>query len=232
MQLVFVHGAGGNSLSFYYQLRAFPGSDAVDLPGHPQGTPATSIEGYTEWLRGYIAGKGFRDVVLTGHSMGGAVAQTYALKYPEELRGLILMGTGARLRVHPDIFKMCEEAIKDPGPWLQQRAAAYAKVAPEVREKLLERTQQVGPRVALNDYHCCDKFDIIGDVGQIRLPTLIIAGTQDELTPLMYHDYLESHITGSRKVVIDQATHAAHLEYPEQVNAAIEEFVASLGTKG
>ena len=84
MKLVFLHGAGGSSLSFYYQMRHFRNSKGIDLPGHPIGSPCDSIEGYMEWVRGFIASRRYKDVILCGHSMGGAIAQLYALTYPEE----------------------------------------------------------------------------------------------------------------------------------------------------
>ena len=95
MQLVFVHGAGESGLSFHYQLQYFTDAVAVDLPGHPKGMPCTEIDGYVEWLRGFNSGSGYRDVVLCGHSMGGAITLLYALRYPEELKGIVLIGSGA-----------------------------------------------------------------------------------------------------------------------------------------
>ncbi|MCS7207129.1 MAG: alpha/beta hydrolase [Dehalococcoidia bacterium] len=232
MQLVLVHGAGGSSLSFYYQVRHFgPLADAVDLPGHPKGKPCTSIPAYAEWVRGYIWGKGYQDVVLVGHSMGGAIAQWYALHYPEELRGIVLIGTGARLRVRPDILQMCQEAITDPvkrQEWLNMREQGLTKIAPDLKALLMERTLQVGPAVQLNDFLCCDKFDIMQQVQEIRLPTLIIVGTEDILTPVKYSDYLAQKIPGAQEVVIRDATHSVHLEKPNEVNSAIEAFLARL----
>ncbi|GBD11790.1 2-hydroxy-6-oxo-6-phenylhexa-2,4-dienoate hydrolase [bacterium HR23] len=232
MQLVFVHGAGGSSLSFTYQVRYFGKmADAVDLPGHPKGKPCTSVPAYAEWVRGYIWAKGYTDVVLVGHSMGGAIAQWYGLHYPEELVGLVLIGTGARLRVRPDILQMCQDAITDPvkrQEWLQMREQGLAKVPPEIKPLLLERTNQVGPAVQLNDFLCCDKFDIMDRVREIRLPTLVIVGTEDIMTPVKYADYLARNIPGAQEVVIQDATHSVALEKPEEVNRAIEEFVQRL----
>lgn len=232
MQLLFVHGAGGSSLSFYYQVRHFgPQADAVDLPGHPKGKPCTSVPAYTEWLRGYIWGKGYHDVVLVGHSMGGAIAQWYALHYPEELVGIVLIGTGARLRVRPDILQMCQDAITDPvkrQEWLNMREQGLAKVSPDLKPLLLERTSQVGPAVQLNDFLCCDKFDIMQEVQNIRLPTLVIVGTEDIMTPVKYADYLAQKIPGAQEVVIRDATHSVALEKPQEVNQAIEGFIQRL----
>lgn len=233
MQLVFVHGAGGSSLSFYYQARHFGSrADAVDLPGHPKGKPCTSVPAYTEWVRGYIWGKGYQDVVLVGHSMGGAIAQWYALHYPEELKGIVLIGTGARLRVRPDILQMCQDAITDPvkrQEWLNMREQGLAKVSPDLKPLLLERTNQIGPAVQLNDFLCCDKFDVMQEVKGIPLPTLVIVGTEDIMTPVKYADYLANRVPGAQEVVIQDATHSVALEKPDEVNRAIEAFLARLG---
>ena len=100
MKLIFLHGSGGCRESWHYQVQFFEDADAVDLPGHPEGEPCTSIDDYVEWLRGYIQERSYRDVVLVGHSLGGAIAFLYALKYPDDLAGIVSVGSGARLRVH------------------------------------------------------------------------------------------------------------------------------------
>ncbi|MCK4964895.1 MAG: alpha/beta hydrolase, partial [Dehalococcoidia bacterium] len=101
MKLIFIHGSGGCKEVWHYQTKHFPNADVINLPGHPEGEQRTSVDGYVEWLRGYVQDRGYSDVVLVGHSLGSAIAQLYALKYPEDLKGLILIGGGARLRVHP-----------------------------------------------------------------------------------------------------------------------------------
>ena len=80
MKLVLIHGAGNSSLSFYYQLRHFRNSKAIDLPGHPAGKPCDTVDGYVEWVRGFVTARRYKDVVLAGHSMGGAIAMQYALR--------------------------------------------------------------------------------------------------------------------------------------------------------
>ena len=79
MKLVFIHGAGNSSLSFYYQLRHFRNSKAIDLPGHPDGIPCNSIEGYLEWVRGFIKARRYKDVVICGHSMEGQLHNSTVL---------------------------------------------------------------------------------------------------------------------------------------------------------
>ncbi len=235
MRTVFIHGSGGMAESFYFQLREIPGSEAVDLPGHPEGRPCTSVDAYAEWVRGYLAGRGYRgNVVLGGHSLGGAIVQLYALKYPEELKGIILIGTGARLRVHPNILNDLERALRNPEAWAEQqrREFGFNSLPPAERERLLQKRLRIGPAVLLNDLLCCDRFDLLDRVHLIRLPALIIVGTEDTLTPVRYARYLADKIAGSRLVVVEGATHHVHQERPVAVNAAIREFLEGLAEPG
>ncbi len=228
MKLVFVHGAGESSMSYYYQLRHFRGAIGIDLPGHPVGKPCTSVEGYVEWVRGFLSGRRCTDVVLCGHSMGGAITQTYALKYPDELKGIVLVGTGARLRVAPEYLKASEAGISDPAPWLKARRENYRNIDPAVREKLLERSSQNGAAVQLNDYQCCDNFDLLHEVQNISLPTLAICGGGDVMTPEKYTSYLAENIPGAQSVVLEGASHWVQMEKHREVNRAIGAFVSGL----
>ena len=77
------------------------------------GDLCASIKEYTKWLKTYIHDKGYTDVVIAGHSMGGGVALQYALDYPEDLLGIIAIGSGGRLRVHPGILEALEAAVAE-----------------------------------------------------------------------------------------------------------------------
>ncbi|MSQ07256.1 MAG: alpha/beta hydrolase [Dehalococcoidia bacterium] len=231
VKLVFLHGAGNSSLSFYYQLRHFRNSKAIDLPGHPTGQPCTSIDAYMEWVRGFNAARRYKDVVLCGHSMGGAITLQYALRYPEELKAIILLGTGAKLRVNPDFMKRCQEAgssSSNNGAWLEEHQAQYQKVAADLYPVLIQRTQEIGPKVELNDLKACDGFDAMSQVKNIRLPTQVVCGGDDALTPVKYSEYLSKEIKGARQRIIPKGSHFVQLEKFQQVNDAIEEFLATL----
>ena len=229
MKLIFVHGAGNTGFVWYYQTKYFPDSDAVSLVGHPEGQPCTSVEDYAVWLHKYIRDHGYSDPVIVGHSMGGAVAQIYALKYPGEVKGLVLVGSGARLRVSPDFLSALKALIDAPPVKLREFGELlYGHLAPEIRDMVLEKVTEVGARVFLNDFQACDKFDIMDKVHQIKAPTLVICGTQDDMTPLKYSHYLVDKISRARMVAIQGASHMVFLEMPHEVNTAIEEFIKRL----
>ena len=228
MKLVFIHGAGSSSLSFYYQLQHFRNSKALDLPGHPTGRPCPSIEQYLEWVRGFTTARRYKNMVICGHSMGGAISMLYALRYPEEVRGIILMGTGARLRVHPDYLQLGKDSVEDKAQWLENQMAYYPGVATDMVQSLKRRSVEIGPSVEVNDLMACDEFDVMNEIENISLPTLVICGDQDTMTPVKYADYMADRIPGAKKVIVPGASHFVQLQKYKQVNASIEEFMGSL----
>jgi len=228
VKLTFIHGSGGCKEAWYYQTEHFPEADAIDLPGHPDGKPCTSVNSYVEWLLGYICDSGHIDVVLVGHSLGGAIAQLYALRYPEHLEGLIIIGSGARLRVNTMYLEMLEQAKSNPNILKDYLNESYEFIDPELREVLQSKALENGPTVFLNDMLCCDKFDIMDRVHDIKLPTLALCGSEDIMTPPKYTKYLANKIEGAREVIIEGGTHMVFAEKPTVVNQAIEDFLNSL----
>ena len=229
MKLVFIPGAGNTGFAWRYQTDHFPDSEAVSLPGHPEGKSCASVDDYTDWLRQYILARGYSELILVGHSMGGAIAQMYALSYPEDVKGLVLLGTGARLRVNPEFLRLLDEGSSHSPDWFKDFIEPlYSRAAPDFRKVVIEKVLEVGARVQLNDFWCCDKFDIMDKVHRIEVPTLVICGSEDEMTPVKYSQYLATKINGARLVTIEGGTHFAFMEKPDEVNRAIEEFLKKL----
>ncbi len=229
MKLLFISGSGSGKEAWVYQTEYFTDSEAIALPGHPEGKPCSSVGEYVEWLQAYVHQQRYQDVVLAGHSLGGAIAQLYGLKYGGGVKALVLIGTGARLRVHPDFLASVKRMISDEDAWRQYVEDAYSSVGPEVRPAMIEARMRIGPAVMLNDLLCCDKFDIMGEVHDIKLPTLVVCGSEDEMTPVKYARYLADKIEGAKQVIIEGAGHLVFMEKAEEVNQAIKEFLASLG---
>jgi pimeloyl-ACP methyl ester carboxylesterase len=228
MKLIFIHGSGGCKEVWHYQTSHFSEAGAVALPGHPYGVPCASVDSYVEWLRGYIRDSGHSHVLLAGHSLGGAITQLYALKYPEDLQGLVIISSGARLRVNAMYLDMLEQAKSNPSILENYFNQSFEFIDPELREVLQKRTLENGPTVFLNDMLCCDKFDIMDRVHEIKLPTLVLCGSEDIMTPPKYSKYLTSKIDGAKEIIIEGGTHMIFAEQPMVVNKAIEDFINSL----
>jgi len=231
MSIIFVHGSGACGDIWRYQTTYFSDSHAVNLPGHPHGQILKSVEQCVDWLRQYLKARGCKDVVLAGHSFGGAIALMYALKYPQDFKGIVIIGSGARLRVHSTFLTPCEEAIKgDPHKWHEMIEEMYRLTPADYRKEVVAKQKAVGPAVMLNDFLCCDEFDIMDRVHEMKLPALVICGESDVMTPVKYASYLGTKIANSRVVVVPGAGHFVFAEKPGVVNKAIEDFVKALSS--
>jgi pimeloyl-ACP methyl ester carboxylesterase len=228
MKLIFLHGSGGCKESWHYQVQFFEEADVVDLPGHPEGEPCTCIDDYVGWLRGYIQERSYRDVVLVGHSLGGAIAFLYALRYPDGLAGIVSVGSGARLRVHPMFLDELEKAIEEPARFAKLQDIGWERVDPELAQVVKTRAIENGPAVMLNDLRACDAFDIMDRLSEVSVPTLALCGSDDIMTPAKYSHHLVEKLPEARAVVIDGGTHMVFAEKPEEVNGAITEFLQGL----
>jgi len=117
--LVLIHGSGGSRLHWPPQLRRLPNYRVfgLDLPGHGDspGEGETTIIGYVEQVVDWLDEQGIERAVLAGHSMGGAIAMTAALEKPDRVAGLILVGTGGRLRVNGEILQAAADPTIQPG---------------------------------------------------------------------------------------------------------------------
>lgn len=227
--LILIHGAGGNHLHWPAALRRLPGATvyAIDLPGHGRsaGPGRERIEDYAADVVRFMDAVGVARGVLVGHSMGGAVAQMTALLAPERVAGLVLVGTGARLRVAPVIL---EGILQDPDSALD--LITEWAWGPEADPAMVARGRQmmarVDPRVVWGDFAACDRFDIRERVGEITAPTLVITGSEDRMTPPKFGQWLTERIPGARFVRVEGAGHMVMLEKPDQVASAVREFVA------
>lgn len=245
--LVLVHGAGGTHMHWPSQLRRLSDRDvyAVDLPGHGKSElPARdTISGYRDVIYEFLERLRLQNVVLAGHSMGSAIAQDFAVHYPQRLAGLILVGAGAKLRVSPAILDGLAATSAQAGttgavqPNSFEETArlimnwAHGQETPEQMKRLyLQRLLENNPAVLLGDYLACDQFDIRPDLESVDTPTLIICGTTDALTPPRFSEYLAERIPAAQLSWVEGAGHMVMLEAPDETAHAVEDFLARLSS--
>lgn len=228
--VIFCHGSGGGHHHWLYQLKGLKGKVnplAVDLPGHgrSEGEPADEIAVYRDWLHLFAKALNLSSFVAAGHSMGGAIALDYALNYPEDILGLILVGSGGRLRVLPAFLETLQGGVVPA-------ALADFLYCPDAPQELLQKGREEVASTAASIYHAdlnaCDKFDVTDKLARINQQVIMICGSEDRLTPLKYSHFLAEKLPSGRVEVIDGAGHMVMIEKPEEVNQAIKTFIAGL----
>lgn len=228
--VVFLHGAGGNHLYWPAQLRHLPGyrTFALDLPGHGKsgGHGRQSIVDYANSVVDWLEAIELHRAVFAGHSMGSAIVQTLALDYSERVSGLILVGSGARLRVDSEIL---QNAANQTTFLTAVTSVVNRSFSEQADLRLVElaarRMAEVRPSVYHGDLLACERFDLIEQVAEIHQPTLVICGADDQMTPPRYAQFLSGTISAARLEIIPGAGHMVMLEQPDLVTSVIKEFL-------
>jgi pimeloyl-ACP methyl ester carboxylesterase len=229
--IVFIHGFGDSARIWRLQIEHFGTEQAlaIDLPGHGQRVDTLSAEAsvldYARAVHTIITNELHLDhPIIAGQSLGGAIALTMGLEYGPELSGLILIGTGARLRVHPDLLESARAAPQLAVHQLKELAVASTNTT-TLPDTLIKEQETPDPNVLYRDLAACNAFDCMNRIHEIELPVLIICGTEDRLTPVKYSQYLHDNIGGSALRIIPGAGHYVMREQSEAVNQAIEQWM-------
>jgi pimeloyl-ACP methyl ester carboxylesterase len=248
-EILLVHGAGDSAAVWEHQLASL-GTEhtvvALDLPGHGARLSEQAHAGHAAnaaELARAIEQAGMERPVLVGHSMGGAVVLTYLLgsetsgagSIPQgAVRGLVLVGSGARLRMHPVFMEAARErAAAAPSallaePLVPPERALGPNPTPETLAWHAAHTNQATAQAAYADFQANDAFDVMARLGEILVPTLIIGGAEDSMAPPKFQQYLADNIPNARLVLLPGAGHYPMAEQPVAFNRALAEFVGAL----
>jgi pimeloyl-ACP methyl ester carboxylesterase len=228
--LVLVHGAGQNRHALIPLADAIRELDvvALDLPGRgaSSGPPAPSVREAAEMIALVANDPALRaPVIVAGHSLGGAVMLELALTH--SVAGLVLLCTGARLRVREAIFEDARAVLAGVKP--RTRAQGFGpSVDPDLLATLDASFDEVPPLSTLADWTMANGFDRLSDIGRVSAPTLIVHGDDDPFTPLKYAEHLVRHIPNAELVRIEGGSHMATVERAVEVARAIDAFAKKL----
>lgn len=221
--LVCVHGSADNHHVYDRLIDALPGREcyAINLPGRAgsDGPPLDNVAAMEAFVSRFLDAEVEGDYVLVGHSLGGAIAIEHAFASSTgRLAGIVLLATGARLRVHPMILQLFERVastgakIPPLPPGLYEQGADPDLIAQASKDRELTPIETGGA-----DWQAANNFDRMQDLAQISVPALIVAGTNDALTPAKYAQYLDAQIPDSKLHIIDGAGHMLVMERVDEV---------------
>lgn len=223
-----LHGAGGNAFVWEPLARELSAFDiaAPSLPGRG-ATGGAAYEDAREagaWVGEWLREVGARGAIVVGHSYGGGVAMELALG-GAPIGGLVLVATGARLRVHPAVLQAAERAVTTGEP-MSARFAFHD--APRGAIEAFEAASATTPPEATRaDWRACDSFDRMGMLGAIEVPTLVVGGQGDLLTPPRYHGYLADHLPRAQLELVAGRGHMLPWEDPAGFARLVRTFAAA-----
>jgi len=217
--LVLVHGYGGNALQWLYQLRFFGQHVRViapELRGHGLSNDDHALP-YTmdglvddlEYVLDTLMVK--RPFSLIAHSFGGAVSTEYALRHPQHISGLVLVGVPSRFIVRPIITRLMR-VVPDP---------FFSYIARKIGALLYAPLRTLKPMhdSIMGVWRGSERFP------HLRVPTLVILGHRDTVFLRSHYDDVPRSIPKAQQVVISVSAHLVQLERPDAVNRAIRRFI-------
>lgn len=234
--VILIHGAGGIHLSWPPQIRRLADEKiyALDLPGHgkSEGVGRQSIDEYADDVIAFMKELKLRAAVIVGHSMGSAVALTLALKYPKQVLGLGLLGCGSKLRVSPILLETAGNQNTFESAVNMVSENCFSSETPQNLIELSKKAmREIRPPVLLGDFLACNEFDVTSQLENIKVPTLIICGAEDKMTPLKFSESLRDGIANSQFHVLEHAGHMLMLEQPNAVADLLKEFIDNIPLK-
>lgn len=230
--IVFIHGNALTHRSWLHQLEHFAKNYQViapDLRGHgdsdkPEGSYPISY--FVTDVIGLLDALHIDRAVLAGHSMGGRVALSAALQYPERVTALVLVNTSATpfSRAHKQI-----DQVRTLGLELELKEfidfLSSSETPETLKQEILNEELKTPERVRVELWRTVSTFDVSGRLREIDKPVLIIVGELDQGTPMADSQRLHASVRGSTLVTVPEVAHFTMLERPGIVNRCIEDFL-------
>jgi pimeloyl-ACP methyl ester carboxylesterase len=252
--IVFSHGVTNSIRTWFHQLDELPRAGfraiAYDHRGHGNsvlGSSGHSLENLALDLRTVIEELDVRGAVLVGHSMGGVAVQAFVTQFPEiaaeRVSGIVLLSTLAKtpLGSHSTRTKARIEKITNRAPdmsWLWSspnlgfllaRLGFGSDPQPSHVELVRQMLMECPPETRLEAPRALIGLDLTEELPGIRMPTLVIVGTGDLLTPPAQARQIARLIPGARLEIFTGGGHMLMLERTEALNKMIIDFAHEVG---
>jgi 3-oxoadipate enol-lactonase len=237
MPIVFLHGVGSDKSVWRPQLAHFGQTRraiALDYPGYGESEPVAEAnrDDFAESILGAMDALGVGRAHICGLSLGGVIAIAMHVAAPERCASLVLADSFA---VHPDghgIFQRSTDASRS----MTMRALAEARIdmllgseaSTELRTEVVETMAAIDPeayRVGAEAVWLADQRE---RAAAVDVPTLVLCGAEDVVTPPALSEQLAKLIPGARMELIGAAGHLANAEQPAAFNAAIDRFLTDV----
>lgn len=233
--LLLLHGLFGALSNFEGIINHFSGNYNVVVPLLPifdLPIRKVSVTGLVDYVADFVDHKGYERVNVLGNSLGGHIALLYVLARPEKVNSLILtgssglfesaMGTSFPKRGDYEFIKnKTADTFYDP-------TVATKELVDEVFDIVNDRNKAI--RIIATAKSAI-RHNIGDKLHQINIPTLLVWGQQDQVTPVFVGEKFHELIENSKLILFDKCGHAPMMEHPIDFNQHLEDFLGEVTAK-
>ena len=225
--IVILHGLMGGLSNFdgvanYFSTKGYK-IVIPELPIYTQNLLKTNVKAFAKYVKDFITFKKFERVILLGNSLGGHIALYHTKMYPEKMLGLVITGSSG----------LYESAMGDSYPrrgdyeYIQKKAEAVfydPKIATKeiVDEVYAMANDRIKLIKTLTIAKSAIRHNMAKDLPKIHVPTCIIWGKNDTVTPPEVALEFDRLLPNSSLYWIDKCGHAAMMEHPDEFNRLLE----------
>jgi pimeloyl-ACP methyl ester carboxylesterase len=233
--LLLTHGYSASAAMWEVNLPALSKDRQViawDIRGHARSDSPEDPALYSEALSvedmaAILDLVGAERAVVGGLSLGGYLSLAFNLGYPERVAALMLFDTGPGYRRQEGRDQWNNGTVERSAVNYEERGLAALGSSPEVAASASRHRDPLGLARASRGIMAQHDSRVIDSLSTISVPTLIVVGAND--TPfLAAADVMEAKIPGAKKVVLDDAGHAANIDQPEAFDEAVLEFLSRI----
>lgn len=231
-----------NHRQWHPQVAYFAKSHRVivwDVRGHGNSTLPEGPVDSEDFSRDLVAlpdHLGIGQAVLCGLSMGGHISLQTAIRFPERVRALVLIGTPCTntFNLYERIFvpiNRFSSRFVSMGLTARLQTRMLSKFNPDNRRLFEEAAAMIPHRNWVRVWDAVTRMESRDDLHRVQCPTLLLIGDHDTLT-MRQQEFMRRRIAGSELVTIPHAQHVTNLDNPEAVNQAISQFLRTLSSAG
>jgi 3-oxoadipate enol-lactonase len=211
-----------------YDTRGHGGSEV------PPG--AYTLDTLADDVLSLLSALGVQRTHFVGLSMGGMIGQALALKRPDVVTSLVLADTSCRMPPESGPLWEARIALAESqgtaaladGTIERWFTRPFIERAPEVVERVRMLIRTTPPQGFVGCSHAIRALDYAARLHEIRVPTLIIVGQEDQGTPVAASELMHAAIAGSKLVILPSAAHLSNVEQAERFNHVVLDFLQSV----
>ncbi len=227
--IVLLHGLFGALSNWESVFKRFSSSFRVIIPILPiysMPLKKASVEGLVNVVKEFVNYKGLKKFSLVGNSLGGHVGLIYTLEHQDQINKLILTGSSGLFEnsMGGSFPKRGNYAyIKDRVEYTFYNPETISKEYIDEIFEVANNIQKVLRIIAIAK--SAQRHNLANDLPKIKIPTLLIWGLNDTITPPMVGHEFNRLLPNSKLRFIDKCCHAPMMEHPEVFNEILEEFL-------